>query len=555
MFGGFRVELDGKPLTVFRTDKNRALLAYLALESEHSHRREALANLLWSDHNQSAARNSLRQAIYQLRQIIDLDSKIEPHLLITPNEVQFNEASDYWIDATEFKNRLSTCQSHHPSSLSLNDDILKNIQFAIDLYQGEMLTGFTLPRCSEFTDWQIINQEIYHHEALTALTLLADYFEANHKYDQLITYTQRKIELEPWRESAYRRQMWALAMTGQREQALLRYKSLEEVLLHELGISPSDQIKRLFNQIRDGDLPGLFAIQGKFSFSLTSAFQSFFKCATPFVDRQSELAQLDVHLRKSLTSQGRIAFISGEAGSGKTTLMNEFARRALRTNNDLLVASGTCSAYNGLGDPFQPFREILESMVGINAMPSSENMLSQECARRLSIARPALLQTLLETSPSLIGTFLSTQDLLNHARETTGIEAVLVARLENLAEHQQSEQKATINPNSKMAWSPSVTFDLMQLRLYDQVARLLRAISYRFPILILLDDLQWVDNASASLLFHLRSYLSGSRILDFGGIPTREHSIINRSGATPIDIRSQRISEAFRRDPSRSCSS
>ena len=87
LFGGFRVDLDGHPLTAFGTDKNRALLAYLALESGHPHRREALAALLWPDHRDAVARNSLRQALYQLRQILPRLAEIETHLLITGGQV------------------------------------------------------------------------------------------------------------------------------------------------------------------------------------------------------------------------------------------------------------------------------------------------------------------------------------------------------------------------------------------------------------------------------------------------------------------------------------
>lgn len=83
LFGGFRAEMDGRPLTTFGTDKNRALLAYLALESGHFHRREALATLLWPDHRDVVARNSLRQALYQLRQMLTQGAEPEPFLLVT----------------------------------------------------------------------------------------------------------------------------------------------------------------------------------------------------------------------------------------------------------------------------------------------------------------------------------------------------------------------------------------------------------------------------------------------------------------------------------------
>jgi adenylate cyclase len=79
-----------------------------------------------------------------------------------------------------------------------------------------------------------------------------------------------------------------------------------------------------------------------------------------FVARERELAQLDEFLDLALASQGRVAFVTGEAGSGKTTMVQEFSRRSQDVHADLVVASGNCNAYTGIGDPYLPFREILE---------------------------------------------------------------------------------------------------------------------------------------------------------------------------------------------------
>lgn len=255
-FGGFWVDLNGQPLRSFGTDKNRALLAYLALEFERSHRRDALANLLWCEHPDAEARNSLRQALYHLRHLLP-QSEEQSHLLISANEVQFNPASDYWIDVLEFEQQITKCQLHHPEGADLCVDCFESLQRAIELYKGDFLEGFTLRGCPQFAEWQIINQEIYHNQALDILSRLADYYEANNEYNQLIKCTQRKIALEPWRESAYRRQMWAMAMTGQRERALLRYQLLEEVLQREFGIRPSDSIQHLYELIREGKVSGI----------------------------------------------------------------------------------------------------------------------------------------------------------------------------------------------------------------------------------------------------------------------------------------------------------
>ena len=48
-----------------------------------------------------------------------------------------------------------------------------------------------------------------------------------------------------------------------------------------------------------------------------------------FVARENELSSLDGYLQKTLAGEGRIAFVTGEAGKGKTSLLTEFGRRSM----------------------------------------------------------------------------------------------------------------------------------------------------------------------------------------------------------------------------------
>jgi DNA-binding SARP family transcriptional activator len=73
LLGPFRATLDGEPIAGFKTNKVRALLAYLALEaSQHpkGHPRTVLAGLLWPDKPERAALTNLRSALTSLRKAI-----------------------------------------------------------------------------------------------------------------------------------------------------------------------------------------------------------------------------------------------------------------------------------------------------------------------------------------------------------------------------------------------------------------------------------------------------------------------------------------------------
>src|SRR5262245_41236455 len=86
--GPFRVVRNDKSVIGFESDKMRPLLAYLIVEADRPHRREALAALLWPDQPDTAARQGLRQALYILRQALgDI-------LLVTRQTVQFSPANN-----------------------------------------------------------------------------------------------------------------------------------------------------------------------------------------------------------------------------------------------------------------------------------------------------------------------------------------------------------------------------------------------------------------------------------------------------------------------------
>ena len=95
LLGRFQVTVAGKVVSGFESDKVRALFAYLAIEADRPHRREALAGLLWPDFPERSARASLRTALANLRQTIG-DRQASPSFLhITRQTIQFNPASDH----------------------------------------------------------------------------------------------------------------------------------------------------------------------------------------------------------------------------------------------------------------------------------------------------------------------------------------------------------------------------------------------------------------------------------------------------------------------------
>jgi DNA-binding SARP family transcriptional activator len=78
LFGSFQVRLGEIQVTSFRSDKVRALLAYLAVEANQPHRRDALAGLLWPELPEQKAHDNLRLVLHRLRGALAGESSEPP---------------------------------------------------------------------------------------------------------------------------------------------------------------------------------------------------------------------------------------------------------------------------------------------------------------------------------------------------------------------------------------------------------------------------------------------------------------------------------------------
>ncbi|NIO71040.1 MAG: AAA family ATPase [Anaerolineae bacterium] len=519
LFGPLEVALDGQEVTAFKSDKARALLAYLVVEAERPHRREKLAGLLWPEWPERTARANLRRVLANLRLAIADHQAAPPFLHISRQTIQFNSASDAWVDVTAFIELLEA-----KGDLQ---QLIGQLEEAVELYRGDFLEGFSIPDSSAFEEWALLNRERFRRLVMVALHRLARCHEQRGDYESALRHAWRQVELEPWQEEGHQQVMRLLALSGQRGAALAQYETCRRLLAEELGVEPAAETTRLYEQIRNGKLKAPVPFPARPP-ALAAEPPSFLDEEEPieverpvFVARERELAQLDGFLDLALAGQGRVVFVTGEAGSGKTALVQEFTRRAQEAHADLIVASGNCNAYTGIGDPYLPFREILELLTGDVEARWAAGAITREHARRLWNTLPLAAQALVEAGRDLIDTFVPGTALVNRAVACTPGGANWLTRLDELV-----ERKPTTGPGAP---SPQ------QSDLFEQYTRVLKALARQVSLVLVVDDLQWADAGSISLLFHLGRQLAGSRILIVGAYRPEEVALGRGGERHPLE--------------------
>lgn len=302
LLGGLHVSQGDVAITGFISTKVAALLAYLAV-TRRAHQRDALATLLWSEMSDAAAANNLRQALSNLRKLVD------PYLTIARETVQFCCDRPVDLDVAAFEQAIAAARAA-PLVEPLAARVIA-LQHACDLYQGDFLAGVVVRDAPDFDEWLLAQRLRLREQAVHAMHVLGDLYLAQAQYDRALDCATRLLALDAWRESAHRQMMLALAHSGRRVAALAQYETCRQVLRAELGIEPAEETTALAARIR--------AAGGTPRHNLPPA--------GALVGRTEESAIIQLRL---LQADCRLLTITGAGGMGKTRLALHAAAQAHR---------------------------------------------------------------------------------------------------------------------------------------------------------------------------------------------------------------------------------
>ncbi len=501
--------------------KVQALLFYLAATGR-VHTRSALAALLWGDLPDAAARANLRKALHELRQ------DLAPYLLIERDVVALAEDADVWVDAVEFDSLLGDTPAP-----GIDDPARR----AVDLYRGDFLEGFYVRGAPDFEGWWLAERGRLRDMMVGALGALADRHAREGHLDEAIALTRRLLDLEPWREAAHRRLMTWLALSGQRSSALAQYEICRRTLEDELAVEPAEETVALYERIRQGDLKPIMApsiepleVKPQRPAFLDGKTETAGRPRELFVGRTPQLRRLEGFLEAALAGRGQVAFISGEAGWGKTRLLAGFSRRAQEEHSNLIVASGICTALTETGDPYLPFREILRMLSADVEQAWAAGHVTQPHALRLWQSLPLVVGALVRKGPQLIDTFVPARSLLQRAAAHESVEPDRLRQLQRAIARTQARRQAA---------------GVDQERIFDEVTEVVLAVARDQPLLLTLDDLHWADSSSLGLLFHLSRQIADSRILILGAYRPEDLSLDGQARQRPLAVVLAELKRSF----------
>lgn len=221
--------------------KHWTLLAYLLAFRSREIPAEELMDLLYPGEPEGRAAAGVKTQIARAREALaelglpDAGDAI----LVTRGSCVWNADTAVWVDADVFE---VACQRAASVFLS-PEERLELCLGALALYRGDYLSR------ARGEAWAAERAQYYHSLYVRLVENAGGLLSGQERWEDLIRVCGRAIQIDGFQERFYYYLIRGLIRTGQVKQALERYKRMYSIFYVELGVTPSEEMTRLYQEI------------------------------------------------------------------------------------------------------------------------------------------------------------------------------------------------------------------------------------------------------------------------------------------------------------------
>ena len=324
-FGGWTLTVERDTAThelILPTQKSRSLLTYLLRRNGVAQSRSLLVGQFWPETTEELARNSLSKALSHIRAAFAADD-VRLEVVADRERVAIGvAASDACVvDSLLFERAMAGLGRDDDGALRLESrQQVQTIEDALRLYRGAFLPG-------NFEEWAETEREGLANLYAAALRGLVRYYSDARLWERAAIYGESLLQHDPLDESTQRQLMYLHYAHGNTAAALRQYAECVALLDAELGLPPEAETTELYELIKrrglvvpESAMPSVITPlpqpQG-----LAERFES-----VPLVGRARPLQTMLTARIAAQAGQSQLVLLAGEAGVGKSRLLQEAAK-------------------------------------------------------------------------------------------------------------------------------------------------------------------------------------------------------------------------------------
>ncbi len=374
LFGNFRLECRSKNLTIVNSQKARDLLAYLLLHRKQPHLRRVLVELFWPHLDEDRGRRSLSTVLWRINRVL-------PDLIVRRSDtLQIPPDAPVWVDVAAFEALLSP-----DLSVRFEPDDLRR---AVALYSGDLLE-------ESGAGWALVLREKFYEMYCQALARLVYVEKRAGRYAEALDVALRLTHANPLDEAHHQEVMRLYIALRRPLDAVRQFELCRTVLRDELGLSPAPRTWELVNSAVDiAERVGLDVPLSLAPAEMQrgdSVLESARATALPLIGRDDERRRLLRYLEETVQGTnrgGNLILVEGEAGVGKTRLVQEFAKDAEWREVEVLWSG---AARRDTAQPYTLIVDLLNNLTAVRIQQLSQ-IISPVWIRAIVPLLPALAE-------------------------------------------------------------------------------------------------------------------------------------------------------------------
>ena len=332
LLGGFCVERAdiGQAVSDWQRSSAKTMTKLLAVEPGHALHREQIMDILWPGVDAESASNSFRKALHAARRALEprLPRQQDSAYLCRADAMLVLNTEHVAVDMDRFEKLAGEAFRRRE---------VEAYEGALAAYGGELLPE------DRYESWCSERRSGLVELRVRLLLGLAEVLERCGAYNEAADRLRGVLRQDPTREAVHRQLMRLYARMGTTDQAVRQFQLCEDVLRRELDLAPQLETVSLYEEIlagRPSIRPSELArARDRVEVRRSSPAQT--ASGRPFIGRERVLQRMFGQLTRRDEAQAGMIVVSGEAGVGKTRLLEEFANRASE--------QGAVTLYGGRG--------------------------------------------------------------------------------------------------------------------------------------------------------------------------------------------------------------
>jgi LuxR family maltose regulon positive regulatory protein len=240
------VEIFRDPASPFAPDawttrRARDIFCYIATSKHRRVPKDVLIEEFWRDDDPATVEKNFHPTISHIRKALNSRQAFKQNFVVFRDGAYLlNPELSYSIDSEEFEYHIAEAEKAKREKNGRR--FRENLEAAYGAYRGEFMSGV-------YDEWADERRGFYVEQAARVISALAKLSLAEKRWADTLKFAGEALRDDPYREDMHRLSMKALAAQGKPAAVTKHFENLKKLLKDELGIEPSNETRRIYNEL------------------------------------------------------------------------------------------------------------------------------------------------------------------------------------------------------------------------------------------------------------------------------------------------------------------